>query len=68
VHPQHSGPQLFVAESVEAEDGLSVTARLLGLVLMTSVTITSELSRMLLGGRQLTESRDGVRQYKSEYA
>jgi hypothetical protein len=67
VHAQYIGPQLFVAEGVEAEDGLSVTVPLLALHLIASVAITGGSTRTLLGGRRLTEPGDDKRQYESEY-
>jgi hypothetical protein len=61
VHAQHVGPQLFVAEGVEAEDRLPDAAPLLALLLVPSVAIASRNTRTLLGGRRLTEPGDDER-------
>jgi len=60
------GPQLFVAERVEAEDGLPVSTRPLAIDLVRSITIGSGSTPGLLRGRRLTESGDHVRQDKGE--
>jgi hypothetical protein len=67
VHAEHVGPQLFVAERVEAENSLSLSTRLLGILVVSPVAIAVCPIHKLLRGRRLTESGDDVREYKSEY-
>ena len=67
VHAEHVGPQLFVAERVEAEDGLSVSTRPLAIIAGVAGRHRRPSDpHELLCGRRLTESGD-VRKYKSEY-
>jgi len=56
VHAEHVGPQLFVAERVEAENGLSVSTRPLAIVLVRPITIDAGPTPWLLRGCRLTES------------
>jgi len=67
VHAQHVGPQLFVAEGVEAEDGLAVLLPLPALLLTLSIVIAATPTRTLLGRRRLTKPRDDKRQDEREY-
>ena len=67
VHAQHVGPQLFVAERVEAENGLSFSMPLLAILVVSPVAIAVCPIHKLLCGRRLTESGDDVREYKNEY-
>jgi hypothetical protein len=67
VHAEHVGPQLFVAERVEAENSLSLSTRPLGILVVSLVAIAVCPIHKLLCDRRLTESGDDVREYKSEY-
>jgi hypothetical protein len=62
MHAEHVGPELFVAERVEAKNRLSVSMLPLVIFLMSSVSIAAWPTAKLLRGCRLTESEDDVRQ------